>query len=71
MLLGVSVWIRLQLSESPLFQQMKSEGKGSKKPFRDSLRGANLKLMLLVLLGATAGKAWWSGTAASSTRCSS
>jgi len=62
-LLGVSVWIRLQLSESPLFQQMKSEGKGSKKPFRDSLKGGNLKLMLLVLLGATAGQAvvWYGG----------
>jgi MFS family permease len=62
-LLGVSVWIRLQLSESPLFQQMKSEGKGSKQPFRDSLKGGNLKLMLLVLLGATAGQAvvWYGG----------
>jgi len=62
-LLGVSVWIRMQLSESPLFQQMKSEGKGSKQPFRDSLKGGNLKLMLLVLLGATAGQAvvWYGG----------
>ena len=62
-LLGISVWIRLQLSESPLFQQMKAEGKGSKKPLRDSLRGDNFKLMLLVLLGATAGQAvvWYGG----------
>ncbi len=62
-LLGISVWIRLQLSESPLFQQMKAEGKGSKKPLRDSLRGDNFKLMLLVLLGATAGQAvvWYAG----------
>ena len=62
-LLGISVWIRLQLSESPLFQQMKEEGKGSKKPFRDSIKGGNLKLMLLVLLGATAGQAvvWYGG----------
>ncbi|RXR06409.1 MFS transporter [Pseudoxanthomonas composti] len=62
-LLGVSVWIRLQLSESPLFQQMKAEGKGSKTPFRDSVKGGNLKLMLLVLLGATAGQAvvWYGG----------
>src|SRR4051794_40114720 len=35
-LLGVSVWIRLTLNESPLFQQMKAEGKGSKHPLRDS-----------------------------------
>ena len=63
LLLGISVWIRLQLSESPLFQQMKSEGKGSKTPFRDSLKGGNLKLMLLVLLGAAAGQAvvWYGG----------
>ncbi|WP_434212521.1 MFS transporter [[Pseudomonas] boreopolis] len=62
-LLGVSVWIRLQLSESPLFQQMKAEGKGSKTPFRDSLKDGNFKLMLLVLLGATAGQAvvWYGG----------
>ncbi|SDQ18908.1 Predicted arabinose efflux permease, MFS family [Pseudoxanthomonas sp. CF385] len=62
-LLGISVWIRLQLSESPLFQQMKAEGKGSKTPFRDSLKGGNLKLMLLVLFGATAGQAvvWYAG----------
>ena len=62
-LLGISVWIRLQLSESPLFQQMKSEGKGSRQPFRDSLKGGNFKLMLLVLIGATAGQAvvWYGG----------
>ena len=62
-LLGISVWIRLQLSESPLFQQMKAEGKGSKTPFRDSIKGGNLKLMLLVLFGATAGQAvvWYAG----------
>lgn len=62
-LLAVSVWIRLQLSESPLFQQMKAEGKGSKKPFRDAIKGGNLKLMLLVLFGATAGQAvvWYCG----------
>ena len=62
-LLGVSLWIRLQLRESPLFQQMKDEGKASKKPLRESLKGGNLKLMLLVLLGATAGQAvvWYGG----------
>ncbi|EKU23540.1 MFS transporter [Xanthomonas graminis] len=62
-LLGVSVWIRLQLSESPLFQQMKADGKGSKQPFRDSLKDGNFKLMMIVLLGATAGQAvvWYGG----------
>ncbi len=62
-LLGISVWIRLQLSESPLFQEMKAQGKGSKQPFRESIKGGNLKLMLLVLFGATAGQAvvWYAG----------
>ena len=62
-LLGISVWIRLQLSESPLFQEMKAQGKGSKMPFRDSIKTGNLKLMLLVLFGATAGQAvvWYCG----------
>ena len=42
---------------------MKSEGKGSKQPFRDSIKGGNLRLMLLVLVGATAGQAvvWYGG----------
>jgi len=62
-LLGISVWIRLQLSESPLFQQMKAEGTIAKTPFRDSLRSSNGKLMLLALFGATAGQAvvWYGG----------
>jgi hypothetical protein len=63
-LLAVSVWIRLKLNESPLFQQMKAEGKGSKHPLRDSfLVWDNLKLVLLALLGLTAGQAvvWYTG----------
>ena len=62
-MLGISVWIRLQLSESPLFQQMKAEGTIAKTPFRDSLRSSNGKLMLLALFGATAGQAvvWYGG----------
>jgi MFS family permease len=63
-LLGVSVWIRLKLNESPLFQQMKAEGKGSKHPLRDSfLVWDNLKLVLLALFGLTAGQAvvWYTG----------
>ena len=63
LLLGVSVWIRMQLRESPLFQQMKAEGKGSETPFRDSLKDGNFKLIVWVLLGATAGQAvvWYGG----------
>ena len=62
-LLGVSVWMRMQLNESPLFQQMKDEGRTAKAPFRESLFSGNGKLMLLALLGATAGQAvvWYGG----------
>jgi MFS family permease len=62
-LLGVSVWIRLQLSESPLFQQMKAEGKTSKAPLTESFFSKNGKIVLLALLGATAGQAvvWYCG----------
>ena len=62
-LLGVSVWIRLQLSESPLFQQMKAEGKGSKAPITESFFTKNGRVVLLALLGATAGQAvvWYAG----------
>lgn len=63
-LLGISVWIRLQLNESPLFQQMKAEGKGSKAPLTESFaRWDNLKIVLLALFGLTAGQAvvWYTG----------
>jgi MFS family permease len=62
-LLGISVWIRLQLNESPLFQQMKAEGKGSKAPITESFFSSNGKIALLALLGATAGQAvvWYAG----------
>ena len=63
-LLGVSVWIRLKLNESPLFQQMKAQGKGSKAPLTESFaRWGNLKIVLLALFGLTAGQAvvWYTG----------
>ncbi|MBW8311709.1 MAG: MFS transporter [Rhizobium sp.] len=62
-LLGISVWIRLQLSESPLFQQMKDEGKLSKAPISESFFSKNGRIVLLALLGATAGQAvvWYAG----------
>jgi len=62
-LLGVSVWIRMQLNESPLFQQMKAEGKQSKAPITESFFTRNGKIVLLALLGATAGQAvvWYAG----------
>lgn len=63
-LLGVSVWIRMRLSESPAFRKMKSEGKASKTPVWDSFgHWKNLKLVLIALLGLTAGQAvvWYTG----------
>src|SRR3712207_5745791 len=63
-LLGVSVWIRLKLDESPLFKAMKAEGKTSKAPLRESFGDwANLKVVLLALFGLTAGQAvvWYAG----------
>jgi MFS family permease len=57
-LLIISVYIRLQLQESPVFQQMRATGKLSKHPLRESLgRWKNLKLVLLALFGAMAGQA--------------
>src|SRR5205823_10454360 len=63
-LLVFSVYIRLKLHESPIFQKMKSEGKGSKSPLTDSFfRYPNNKYVLLALLGATAGQGvvWYTG----------
>jgi len=63
-LLAFSVYIRLKLEESPVFQRMKSEGKGSKSPLTDSfLRYPNNKYVLLALIGATAGQGvvWYTG----------
>ncbi|MEI6225044.1 MAG: MFS transporter [Deltaproteobacteria bacterium] len=63
-LLGISVWIRLQLSESPVFKRMKEEGKGSKAPLTESfLKWRNLKIVLLALFGAVAGQGvvWYTG----------
>ncbi len=63
-LLAVSVWIRLQLQESPVFKRMKEEGKGSKAPLTESfLKWRNLKIVLLALFGAVAGQGvvWYTG----------
>ncbi|ABS27536.1 MFS transporter [Anaeromyxobacter sp. Fw109-5] len=63
-LLAVSVYIRMQLNESPVFKRMKEEGKASKAPLTESfLRWGNLKIVLLVLFGGVAGQAvvWYTG----------
>src|SRR3954470_15067500 len=57
-LVGVSVYIRMQLHESPVFQQMKAEGKQSKAPLTEAFgQWKNLRLVILALFGATAGQA--------------
>jgi len=57
-LLVISVYIRLQLEESPVFHAMRAAGKLSKNPVRESLgRWSNLKLVLLALFGCMAGQA--------------
>ncbi len=64
LLLIVSVYIRLQLSESPVFKKMKAEGKASKAPLTESFaRWDNLKVVIMSLLGGTAGQAvvWYTG----------
>ena len=63
-LLAVSIWIRLQLAESPAFQKMKEEGTGSKAPLTEAFgRWDNAKIALIALFGGTAGQAvvWYTG----------
>ncbi|MER9405554.1 MFS transporter [Mesorhizobium caraganae] len=63
-LLAISVWIRLSLAESPTFQRMKDEGKGSKAPLSEAFgQWKNAKIALLALFGLTAGQAvvWYNG----------
>jgi MFS family permease len=64
LLLGVSVYIRLSMNESPAFTKMKAEGKTSKAPLSESFgQWKNLKIVILALVGLTAGQAvvWYSG----------
>ncbi len=63
-LLGISVWIRLALSETPAFQRMKARGRTSPAPVAESFgQWRNLKVAILALLGLTAGQAvvWYTG----------
>ena len=63
-LLGISVYIRLSMNESPAFAKMKAEGKTSKAPLSESFgQWKNLKIVILALVGLTAGQAvvWYTG----------
>ncbi len=56
-LLAVSLWIRMQLNESPVFQKMKEEGKTSKAPLTEAFgQWSNLKIVLIALFGAVVGQ---------------
>lgn len=64
LLVGISVYIRLKMKESPLFTKIKSEGKISKNPLKESfVHKPNLKMVLLALFGATMGQGvvWYTG----------
>ncbi|MDE2075524.1 MAG: MHS family MFS transporter [Burkholderiales bacterium] len=64
LLLGVSVWIRMSMNESPAFKKMKEEGKTSKAPLSESFgQWSNLKIVILALLGLVAGQGvvWYTG----------
>jgi MFS family permease len=63
-LLGISVWIRLSMAESPAFKKMKEENKLSKSPLAESFtEWKNLKIVILALVGLVAGQAvvWYCG----------
>ncbi len=63
-LLGISVWIRLRLNESPIFQKMKDEGKSSKAPLTEAFANwSNAKIVLIALLGGVMGQGvvWYTG----------
>lgn len=60
----VSIYIRLKMQESPLFSQLKAEGKTATNPLKESFgHKANLKMVLLALFGATMGQGvvWYTG----------
>src|SRR5712672_1122703 len=63
-LLAISVWIRLRLNESPIFQKMKDEGKTSKAPLTEAFANwSNAKIVILALIGGTMGQGvvWYTG----------
>ena len=64
LLLAISLWIRMQLAESPVFLKMKGTGGASKAPLTEAFaRWGNLKIVIICLLGAVMGQAvvWYTG----------
>jgi MFS family permease len=64
LLVGVSIYVRLKMAESPLFSKLKAEGKTSSNPLKESFRNkTNFKMVLLALFGAVMGQGvvWYTG----------
>ncbi|HNV28889.1 MAG TPA: MFS transporter, partial [Cyclobacteriaceae bacterium] len=64
LLVGISIYIRLRMQESPMFKKIKAEGKISKNPIKESFgKKENLIMVLIALFGATAGQGvvWYTG----------
>ncbi|KAA0991882.1 MFS transporter [Dyadobacter aurulentus] len=64
LLVGVSIYIRMKMHESPVFTKLKAEGKVSSNPLKESFqKKANFKMVLLALFGATMGQGviWYTG----------
>ena len=64
LLVGVSIYIRLKMHESPMFTKLKTEGNTSKNPLKESFNNkGNFKMVLLALFGATMGQGviWYTG----------
>ncbi|TCC93871.1 MFS transporter [Pedobacter frigiditerrae] len=64
LLVGVSIYIRLKMHESPMFTKLKTEGNISKNPLKESFsKKGNFKMVLLALFGATMGQGviWYTG----------
>jgi hypothetical protein len=64
LLLAISLWIRMQLAESPVFVKMKKQGTTSKAPLKEAFgQWVNLKIVLIALLGGVMGQAvvWYTG----------
>ena len=63
LLVGMSLYIRMSMKESPLFTKLKSSGKASRSPLTDAFKNGGWTYMLLALMGATAGQGvvWYTG----------
>src|SRR4029078_12189673 len=62
LLVGIAIWIRLQLQETPIFQEIRAKGQMTKNPWKEAFLSANMKFVLIasiVVIGE--GVVWYSG----------